>query len=278
MPLDVARLRDSDLVGMASGEEFRAAVLLWCAAWHQIPAGSLPDNNRVLARLAGFGNNVESWMKCRAMALKNFLICNDNRLYHPVICDKVLEALSRQQQASSAAKARWGKEKPSHTGALPPHSVSNAEAMPRQGHRQRDRQGQSKEVSEPIGSLSSSDDAPKNSTRENAEQMMAMWNELASRYPCLPAVRKLTTLRIKQAALRLSEIGGLEVWQEALEKIEISGHCLGNNDRGWVANFDFLLQPSSLTKLLEGNYDDRRVITHDPLTLAALEERAGRED
>ncbi|KKL86564.1 hypothetical protein LCGC14_1943480 [marine sediment metagenome] len=109
--------------------------------------------------------------------------------------------------------------------------------------------------------LSSGDDAPKNSTRENAETMMAMWNELASRYPCLPVVERLTDQR-----------------QEALDKIEISGHCLGNNDRGWVANFDFLLQPSSLTKLLEGNYDDRRVITHSPLTLAALEERADRED
>ncbi len=132
---------------------------------------------------------------------------------------------------------------------------------------------ESKEVS-----LSSGDDAPKNSTRENAETMMAMWNELASKYPSLPAVRTLTDRRIKQAALRLGEIGGIEVWQEALEKIEISGHCLGNNDRGWVASFDFLLQPSSLAKLLEGNYDDRRVITHSPLTAAALEERADRED
>ncbi len=129
--------------------------------------------------------------------------------------------------------------------------------------------------------LSSSDDAPKNTTRENAEQMMEMWNELASRYPCLPTVRKLTGPRIKKAALRLSEIGGLEGWQEALEKIEISGHCLGNNDRGWVANFDFLLQPSSLTKLLEGNYDDRTVVSEkpeNPYALAILEDRARREN
>ena len=128
--------------------------------------------------------------------------------------------------------------------------------------------------------LSSGDDAPKNSTRENAETMMAMWNELASRYPCLPVVRKLTTLRIRQAALRLSEIGGLEVWQGALEKIEISGHCLGNNDRGWTASFDFLLQPSSLTKLMEGNYDDRTAVSEkpeNPYALAILEDRARRE-
>lgn len=33
MPLDVARLRDSDLAIEATGDEFRAAVLLWCASW-----------------------------------------------------------------------------------------------------------------------------------------------------------------------------------------------------------------------------------------------------
>ena len=135
---------------------------------------------------------------------------------------------------------------------------------------------ESKEVS-----LSSGDDAPKNSTRENAEQMMEMWNELARRYPCLPAVQKLTERRVKHANLRLDEIGGLEGWQEALEKIEISGHCLGDNDRGWVANFDFMLQPSSLRKLLEGNYDDRTVVSEkpeNPYALAILEDRARREN
>ena len=41
MPLDVVRLRDSDLSIQVSGEEFRCAVLLWCAAWHQVAAGFL---------------------------------------------------------------------------------------------------------------------------------------------------------------------------------------------------------------------------------------------
>ena len=31
MPLHVVRLRDSGLTAKASGDEFRAAVLLWCA-------------------------------------------------------------------------------------------------------------------------------------------------------------------------------------------------------------------------------------------------------
>jgi hypothetical protein len=34
MPLDVVRLRDSDLVTEPDGEVFRANVLSWCVGWH----------------------------------------------------------------------------------------------------------------------------------------------------------------------------------------------------------------------------------------------------
>ena len=65
IPLDVARLRDSDLAIQVGAKEFRAAVLLWCAAWHQVPAASLPDDDKVLAALAGYGRVVAEWRKHR---------------------------------------------------------------------------------------------------------------------------------------------------------------------------------------------------------------------
>src|ERR1700730_8652907 len=92
MPLDVIRLRDSDISLVSSGEEFRAAVLLWCSAWHQVPAASLPDDDRLLASLAGFGRDIEGWMRVKEVALRGFVRCEDGRLYHPVIADKALEA------------------------------------------------------------------------------------------------------------------------------------------------------------------------------------------
>ena len=42
MPLEVARLRDSEMAAVADAEIFRCGVLLWCYAWHQVPAGSVP--------------------------------------------------------------------------------------------------------------------------------------------------------------------------------------------------------------------------------------------
>ena len=92
MPLDVVRLRDSDLVTESSAEEFRAAVLLWCAAWHQVPAASLPGNDQTLAKLAGYGFDRDAWLRVREGALRGFQQCDDGRFYHPVIAEKAIEA------------------------------------------------------------------------------------------------------------------------------------------------------------------------------------------
>jgi hypothetical protein len=92
MPLDVVRLRDSDLSIQAEGDEFRAAVLLWCASWHQIPAASLPDDNSTLASLAGYGRVQKEWLKVRDGALRGWVLCSDTRLYHPVVAEKARDA------------------------------------------------------------------------------------------------------------------------------------------------------------------------------------------
>src|SRR5690606_19396091 len=81
MPLDASRLLDSDLFALSTGEEFKAAMSLWCKAWLQIPAASLPDDDRVLAHLSGAGTR---WKKIKDMALRGFVKCTDGRLYHPV--------------------------------------------------------------------------------------------------------------------------------------------------------------------------------------------------
>ena len=110
MPLDVQRLRDSDLAALASGDEFRAAVLLWCAAWHQVPAGSLPADDKMLAHLAGYGRDIEAWVAVREMALHGFEDGEDGRLYHHVICEKAGESWGKKraqrQRTAAATKAR----------------------------------------------------------------------------------------------------------------------------------------------------------------------------
>ena len=98
MELDVRRLRDSRFAAAVDGEAFRAGILLWCAAWHQVPAASLPDDDIELANLAGYGRVVKEWKKVRTEALHGFVKCSDGRLYHPVIAEKATAAFAAKER------------------------------------------------------------------------------------------------------------------------------------------------------------------------------------
>ncbi len=104
MPLDVVRLVDSDLTAIASGDEFKAAILLWCKSWHQVPCSSLPNDDRMLAHLAGYGRDLKAWRKVKDVAMRGFVLCDDGRFYHPVIAEKAIEAAASKAEHVSERK------------------------------------------------------------------------------------------------------------------------------------------------------------------------------
>ncbi|MHB1280297.1 MAG: DUF1376 domain-containing protein [Acidithiobacillus sp.] len=108
MKLDLNRLHSSDFIHLASNEEFGAAVKLWTESMRQVPAGSLPNDDKILASLAGYRGSLRRWMKVKAIALHGFSLCSDGRLYHPVLAEMVLDALGNktQQPTSSPSDPR----------------------------------------------------------------------------------------------------------------------------------------------------------------------------
>lgn len=110
MPLDIVRLFDSDLYALSTGDEFKAALTLWGKSFLQIPAGSLPSDERILAHLSGTGAN---WKKVRDMALRGWVKCNDNRLHHPVVAEKAKDAwdarVARRTRTEAARAAKLQK-------------------------------------------------------------------------------------------------------------------------------------------------------------------------
>ena len=127
MKLDVVRLRDSTLAQSASGDGFRAAVLLWCAAWHQVPAGSVPNDDRLLAHLAGYGRDLRGWRRVKDDALHGFVECSDGLLYHPVLADKAMESWNRSAAAKQSADQRWKRtQSERRANAMRTHSEGNA--------------------------------------------------------------------------------------------------------------------------------------------------------
>ena len=117
--LNVVRLLSSELVAISTGDEFKAAVLLWCRSWQQTPACSLPDDDRVLASFAGLGADVKKWRKVRDVALRGFVRCSDGRLYHPVLVEDAKRASKARQQRRDAIARRYGGDngKPTAVGS-----------------------------------------------------------------------------------------------------------------------------------------------------------------
>ncbi len=91
------------------------------------------------------------------------------------------------------------------------------------------------------------------------------WNATAERCGW-PRVQRFTPSRAKATQARLAEIGGLPEWQKMLGKMEASPFF---RER-WQPVFDWILKPTNLTKVLEGNYDNRGPPNRDAEIEAAL--------
>jgi uncharacterized protein YdaU (DUF1376 family) len=98
-------------------------------------------------------------------------------------------------------------------------------------------------------------EAPKMIDAIEAARIVARaWNELAGRCG-LAKMEKLTTTRGAAIVARIRDAGSLQKFLEVMAKVEKSGFLLGDNERGWKADFDFLLQSKSFVRLMEGGYE-----------------------
>lgn len=106
-PILRSRLFGSSFHARSSDSEWRAGVTLWLKAWEQIPAGSLPDDDIELCRLAELARDLKTWKKLKAGAMRGWVLCDDGRLYHPVVAEVVLTALNaKAAQRDKTLKAR----------------------------------------------------------------------------------------------------------------------------------------------------------------------------
>jgi hypothetical protein len=96
--------------------------------------------------------------------------------------------------------------------------------------------------------MSASADAPL-----TIEEVVGDWNELATELG-LPIVRKITPERRKAFKARLRTYRDLADWRRAFIHIRNTPFLRGENRDGWTADFDFLLQAKSFTKLTEEAY------------------------
>ena len=80
-----------------------------------------------------------------------------------------------------------------------------------------------------------------------------MYNEIFKSYP---KVKSLSDSRKKAIKARLVK-HTMEEIKEVFEKAEASDFMRGCNSKNWQASFDWMIMDRNMTKILDGNYDNR---------------------
>ncbi|HWG06013.1 MAG TPA: hypothetical protein VG271_13450 [Beijerinckiaceae bacterium] len=137
-PLEFDRVFDSDTWTLWNDRERVVGLRLWCKSWHQEPCGSLPTDDRLLAKLAGYGDAVREWLKVKKAVLSGWLLCSDGRLYHPVVAEKAINKwrTKRRKENDNAADAERKRRKraKSPPGQKPGNDTSSGGSSGGQSH------------------------------------------------------------------------------------------------------------------------------------------------
>jgi uncharacterized protein YdaU (DUF1376 family) len=175
---------------------------------------------------------------------------------------RALEEIERQESISekrrNAALARYSKPENKQK-----NDDANAPANAVQKHTQSQSQSQSQlntqsdllNISKdilPQKPSKKSKPAPKFSDQE-LNTCFDLFNDFAVNAG-LPTVQNRSPERKAHIIKRLEECGGLKGWEIALENCKKSGFLLGENDRGWVMTFDFMVKKEKFSKIMEGDY------------------------
>lgn len=102
---------------------------------------------------------------------------------------------------------------------------------------------------------------PKSTGPTEEAQAVQAYNDVAKDLDW-PQAQVLTRARSVTLCKRLAGCGGIEGWRAAMAKARASPFLRGETGRdethaSWTPDFDFFLQQSSFTKLMEGKYDQR---------------------
>ena len=100
-------------------------------------------------------------------------------------------------------------------------------------------------------------------------RILDAWNTaLAEQHSMIPRIRGIKSTRRKHISARCREYGE-EVFFEMIRKAVASDFLNGKNQRGWIATIDWCVLPTNFQKIIDGNYDNKKMQIFRPTTLRA---------
>jgi uncharacterized protein YdaU (DUF1376 family) len=106
--LDTGRIRQSDTWTLAKPDVRPWLLMLWMAAWDQSPAGTLPQDDALVAALAGIDQSL--FTAYRPVLMRGWIRHADGRLYHRVMTECVLRMVDGRK-ADRTRQQAWRERK-----------------------------------------------------------------------------------------------------------------------------------------------------------------------
>jgi uncharacterized protein YdaU (DUF1376 family) len=210
-------------------------------AWRS-PTQALPNDDRRLAQMLGITR--ARWLKIRPQVMA-FWFLSERGWQQKRLLKEWKNAQERRNKRRDAANARWAAK------SLETNKSGDAKAYAN-GYATADANADATKTI----SITKEEETPNGvavSDRIDPQEIVDAWNITADRYG-LPKVAKLTDRRRQQLKARIRE-NTLEDFQKVFAAIGRSPFLRGENKNGWRADFDFVLQPKSFVRMLEGSYD-----------------------
>ena len=129
--LDIERIKQSDTWALAALDVRPWLLMLWSESWGQVPCGSLPADDALIA--ARIGMAPKAFSKARSMLMRGWWLATDGRLYHDTIAARVvsmLEAKRKESDRKAAYRARMESERAGDAS----NPTQKAVAVPRDSH------------------------------------------------------------------------------------------------------------------------------------------------
>lgn len=109
-----------------------------------------------------------------------------------------------------------------------------------------------KNIIEDKSSMSVETDLQLAKSNVNYQKVMDYWNKNSK----LKEITVITEKRKGHLNARIKE-HGIDAIYKAIDNVANSAFLRGENNRGWIANFDWVFKPNNFIKVLEGNYLDK---------------------
>lgn len=134
--------------------------------------------------------------------------------------------------------------------------IANIDLQPTNDHKSKVKESKGKESR---GNTDARDARPAESDSNSVpfEKIKELYNTICKSFP---KIKVIDGERRKAVSARWKTYSSIEVFEELFSKTQASDFMKGSNDRNWTADFDWVMKPTNMAKVLEGKYDNDRMM------------------